>query len=253
MRLRTTLDDHGLIQEIARGGRTYRVFYVGRWVYGGAPTGGGAVPSQGVLPPVRRLLLVRHGRAGGPRRARSRPAARRRRRGTGRRGHHGLLRRARHVPRWASCTPPTTRTTPGCSTRSAPTTTRAASTWGPLGEGLYWYLRCADRFGATAAHRGELGCGGEQLPSTASWRCFPTATCRAASTARAASRPPAAIHAPLLGTLALDGAAEPTRRRRVRQAERARRHQLHLPDLGLRARRPRPRRAALPGLRRGAG
>ena len=41
LRLRTTLDDHGLIQEIARGGRTYRVFYVGRWVYGDAPTGGG--------------------------------------------------------------------------------------------------------------------------------------------------------------------------------------------------------------------
>ena len=41
MRLRTTLDDHGLIQEIARGGRTYRVFYVGRWVYGDASTGGG--------------------------------------------------------------------------------------------------------------------------------------------------------------------------------------------------------------------
>ena len=41
LRLRTTLDDRGLIQEIARGGRTYRVFYVGRWVYGDAPTGGG--------------------------------------------------------------------------------------------------------------------------------------------------------------------------------------------------------------------
>ena len=41
MRLRTTLSDHGLIQEIERGGRTYRVFYVGRWVYGDAPTGGG--------------------------------------------------------------------------------------------------------------------------------------------------------------------------------------------------------------------
>ena len=41
LRLRTTLDDHGLIQEIARGGRTYRVFYVGRWVYGDAPTGDG--------------------------------------------------------------------------------------------------------------------------------------------------------------------------------------------------------------------
>ena len=40
LRLRTMLDDHGLIQEIARGGRTYRVFYVGRWVYGDAPTGG---------------------------------------------------------------------------------------------------------------------------------------------------------------------------------------------------------------------
>ncbi len=41
LRLRTLLDDHGLMQEIARGGRTYRVFYVGRWVYGDAPTGGG--------------------------------------------------------------------------------------------------------------------------------------------------------------------------------------------------------------------
>ena len=41
LRLRTALGDHGLIQEIERGGRTYRVFYVGRWVYGDAPTGGG--------------------------------------------------------------------------------------------------------------------------------------------------------------------------------------------------------------------
>ena len=41
LRLRTMLGDHGLIQEIARGGRTYRVFYVGRWVYGDAPAGGG--------------------------------------------------------------------------------------------------------------------------------------------------------------------------------------------------------------------
>ena len=41
LRLRTTLDDHGLIQEIERAGRTYRVFYVGRWVFGDAPTGGG--------------------------------------------------------------------------------------------------------------------------------------------------------------------------------------------------------------------
>ncbi|MCY4481297.1 MAG: hypothetical protein OXC12_00330 [Spirochaetaceae bacterium] len=41
LRLRTTLSDHGLIQEIERGGRTYRVFYVGRWVFGDAPTGGG--------------------------------------------------------------------------------------------------------------------------------------------------------------------------------------------------------------------
>ena len=41
LRLRTMLDDRGLIQEIVRGGRTYRVFYVGRWVYGDAPAGGG--------------------------------------------------------------------------------------------------------------------------------------------------------------------------------------------------------------------
>ena len=41
LRLRTTLGDHGLIQELERGGRSYRVFYVGRWVYGDAPTGGG--------------------------------------------------------------------------------------------------------------------------------------------------------------------------------------------------------------------
>lgn len=41
LRLRTMLDDRGLIQEIERGGRTYRVFYVGRWVYGDAPAGGG--------------------------------------------------------------------------------------------------------------------------------------------------------------------------------------------------------------------
>lgn len=41
LRLRTALDDHGLTQEIERGGRTYRVFYVGRWVYGDAPTAGG--------------------------------------------------------------------------------------------------------------------------------------------------------------------------------------------------------------------
>ena len=41
LRLRTLLDDHGLIQEIERDGRTYRVFYVGRWVYGDAPTPAG--------------------------------------------------------------------------------------------------------------------------------------------------------------------------------------------------------------------
>ena len=41
LRLRTMLDDRGLMQEIARGGRTYRVFYVGRWVYGDAPPGDG--------------------------------------------------------------------------------------------------------------------------------------------------------------------------------------------------------------------
>lgn len=41
LRLRTMLDDRGLLQEIERGGRTYRVFYVGRWVYGDAPAGGG--------------------------------------------------------------------------------------------------------------------------------------------------------------------------------------------------------------------
>ena len=41
LRLRTALGDHGLIQEIERDGRSYRVFYVGRWVYGDAPTGGG--------------------------------------------------------------------------------------------------------------------------------------------------------------------------------------------------------------------
>ena len=177
LRLRTMLDDRGLIQEIARGGRTYRVFYVGRWVYGDAPPGGGRfLPKEyfhrfvgfswsGMAGLAAHAALdhgLRHddgARCGSPStRSTSSPST--------------AFRRS------ASSIPLTMRTTPGSSTPSAPTMTPAASTWAPWARGCTGICAAPSGSSGTGASRRGAGCRRCAAPSTGSWSCFPTPTYR---------------------------------------------------------------------------
>ena len=198
------------------------------------------VPAQGVLPPLRRLLLVRHGRAGGACGAGPRPAVRRRRRGAGRDGHPRLLRRARQVA--AGDPLPHLPRGPRRAGRHLRHLLRPGPhRHGAAGRGAV--LVPALRRAAAAPRQraaGKLDRRGARLPRP-HHGAVPGRR-RAGPHRRHQRRTGRAPHpAPLLGALALDRAPDPRRRHPLHQTERARRHQLHLPDLGLRARRTPPR------------